>query len=76
MRSSKVHNAIITFCSYDHLGRVNFAPVFWDNLKEAKEFVSGLLKADPKERMTAAQALKHPWLKVEDVLDFFFSDLN
>lgn len=29
---------------------------------EAKDFITRLFLADPKERMTAQQALNHPWL--------------
>ncbi|CAM6005232.1 unnamed protein product [Sphagnum balticum] len=29
---------------------------------DAKDFVQRLLLADPKERMTATQALSHPWI--------------
>lgn len=30
----------------------------------AKDLVSALLQVDPKKRMTAEQALKHPWISV------------
>ncbi|KAG0206380.1 hypothetical protein BGX28_002143 [Mortierella sp. GBA30] len=41
-----------------------FAPIeYWQGVGEtAKEFVNGLLTVDPSRRMTAAQALEHPWL--------------
>ncbi|KAG9321968.1 hypothetical protein KVV02_002851, partial [Mortierella alpina] len=41
-----------------------FAPIeYWTGVSEtAKEFVNGLLTVDPSRRMTAAQALEHPWL--------------
>ncbi|PRQ47920.1 putative protein kinase CAMK-CDPK family [Rosa chinensis] len=36
----------------------------WPTLStEAKDFVKRLLNKDPRKRMTAAQALSHPWLK-------------
>lgn len=36
----------------------------WPSLStEAKDFVKRLLNKDPRKRMTAAQALSHPWLK-------------
>lgn len=36
----------------------------WPNLSpEAKDFVKRLLDKDPRKRMTAAQALCHPWIK-------------
>ncbi|KAK3275742.1 calcium-dependent protein kinase [Cymbomonas tetramitiformis] len=31
--------------------------------KSAKELVQALLKANPRERMTAAEALSHPWVR-------------
>ncbi len=43
---------------------VNWAPIFWGHLEQAKEFVSGLLTANPDDRMTAQEALRHPWLQV------------
>ncbi|KAF9391787.1 hypothetical protein CPB97_005424 [Podila verticillata] len=41
-----------------------FAPMeYWQGVSEtAKSFVNGLLTVDPSRRMTAAEALKHPWL--------------
>lgn len=30
---------------------------------EARDFITKLLKTDPKKRMTAEEALNHPWLK-------------
>jgi calcium-dependent protein kinase len=30
---------------------------------DARNFISNLLKTDPKKRMTAEEALNHPWLK-------------
>lgn len=43
-------------------------PVFdeapWPSLSsEAKDFVKRLLNKDPRKRMTAAQALSHPWIR-------------
>eukprot|EP01101_Sappina_pedata_P008701 TRINITY_DN487_c0_g1_i1.p1 TRINITY_DN487_c0_g1~~TRINITY_DN487_c0_g1_i1.p1 ORF type:complete len:942 (+),score=436.57 TRINITY_DN487_c0_g1_i1:21-2846(+) len=34
---------------------------------EAKDLVTNLLKKDPKERLTAAQCLQHPWFKLMKV---------
>ncbi|KAF9343929.1 hypothetical protein BGX26_005016 [Mortierella sp. AD094] len=41
-----------------------FGPIeYWQGVSEAaKSFITGLLTVDPSLRMTAAQALKHPWL--------------
>ncbi|CAL0312795.1 unnamed protein product [Lupinus luteus] len=42
----------------------NFDEPPWPSLSdEAKDFVKRLLKKDPQKRMTAAQALGHPWIK-------------
>ncbi|KAF9577460.1 hypothetical protein BGW38_007315, partial [Lunasporangiospora selenospora] len=42
-----------------------FAPVeYWQGVSEsAKSFIDGLLTVDPKLRMTAVEALQHPWLQ-------------
>lgn len=35
----------------------------WTNItSEGKELISKLLVKDPKKRMTAEQAIKHPWI--------------
>ncbi|KAK0606232.1 hypothetical protein LWI29_035463 [Acer saccharum] len=39
----------------------------WPSLSsEARDFVKRLLNKDPRRRLTAAQALSHPWLKNSD----------
>lgn len=44
--------------------RYNFKAPGWYNVsKEAKSFVSSLLVYDPKKRLSAEEAVKHPWLK-------------
>mmetsp|Transcript_41034 Transcript_41034/g.102035 ORF Transcript_41034/g.102035 Transcript_41034/m.102035 type:complete len:352 (-) Transcript_41034:666-1721(-) len=44
-------------------GTYKFLTPYWDPIsQEAKDFVAKLLVVDPKKRMTAADALKHPWL--------------
>jgi calcium/calmodulin-dependent protein kinase I len=41
----------------------DFPHEYWHSIsKEAKDFVSKLLVAEPSERMTSQDALKHPWL--------------
>ncbi|XP_076325746.1 serine/threonine-protein kinase H1 homolog [Tachypleus tridentatus] len=38
----------------------------WEEVSnEAKIFVQALLQCDPQQRMSAAQALKHPWIMEE-----------
>ncbi|XP_074281601.1 CDPK-related kinase 4-like [Silene latifolia] len=44
----------------------NFDDTPWPNISaEAKDFVKRLLNKDHRKRMTAAQALAHPWLREE-----------
>ncbi|WMV17172.1 hypothetical protein MTR67_010557 [Solanum verrucosum] len=52
----------------------------WPTLSsEAKDFVKRLLNKDPRKRMTAAQALGHPWIKnshnIEVALDILIFKL-
>lgn len=42
----------------------SFDEIPWPSLSsEAKDFVKCLLNKDPRKRMTAAQALSHPWIR-------------
>ncbi|XP_050232722.1 CDPK-related kinase 5-like isoform X1 [Mercurialis annua] len=42
----------------------NFEEAPWPSLSpEAKDFVKRLLNKDPRKRMSAAQALSHPWIR-------------
>lgn len=44
-------------------GQVSFPQQFWQHISlEAKDFIMSLLQVDPETRLSAAQALKHPWL--------------
>jgi len=44
-------------------GKFSFPDPYWTKVSaSAKELVSLLLKVDPKERITAEDALKHPWI--------------
>lgn len=44
-------------------GKVTFHDRFWKHVSEpAKDFIRKLLVVDPKQRLTAAQALQHPWI--------------
>jgi len=46
-------------------GRISFPSPSWANITdEAIDFISKLLKVSPSERMTAVQALDHPWFKL------------
>ncbi|KAJ1751328.1 Calmodulin-dependent protein kinase cmk2 [Coemansia sp. RSA 2523] len=45
---------------------VEFVERFWWGISEyAKDFIRRCLRANPNERMTAEQALQHPWLSGE-----------
>ena len=44
------------------------APVWKEISEPAKDLVAKLLVVDPKKRLTAQQALQHPWLATPDVL--------
>ena len=44
-------------------GDFNFGSRSWSNVsREAKQFISNLLRTDPTVRMTCKDALSHPWL--------------
>jgi len=43
--------------------RYEFPEEYWGHIsEEAKDFVSRLLLVNPHQRLTASQALQHPWL--------------
>ena len=47
------------------MGRYEFHEAYWKGIsKEGRELVSKLLVVDPRERLTASQAIKSSWLKV------------
>eukprot|EP00906_Rhabdomonas_costata_P027573 RCo039131 len=49
-------------CSGEFLFHAN---TVWDNISpEAKDFVKKLMNKNPKDRLSAAQALEHPWLGI------------
>lgn len=44
-------------------GKVTFHDRFWKHVSEpAKDFIRRLLVVDPRQRLTAQQALQHPWI--------------
>ncbi|KNC51281.1 CAMK protein kinase [Thecamonas trahens ATCC 50062] len=44
-------------------GKLAFPSPHWDAISpEARDLVAGLLRVDPAARLTASQALAHPWL--------------
>ncbi|KAJ8660352.1 hypothetical protein O0I10_003809 [Lichtheimia ornata] len=45
------------------LGLYDFPPQYWDGISdEAKDLIRGLLTVDPRKRLTAEAALRHPWM--------------
>ena len=49
------------------VGRYRMEGASWRGVSEpARDFVRGLLATGPKQRMSAAEALEHPWLTVGD----------
>jgi len=48
--------------SFIQKGEFDFPSPYWDNVStEAKDLISSLLIVTPDKRITAAQALNHPW---------------
>jgi calcium/calmodulin-dependent protein kinase I len=55
-------------------GKVTFHERFWKHVSEtARDFIRRLLVVDPKDRMSAAEALNHPWMKGSDGEDYDLS---
>lgn len=48
-------------------GQYSFPSPEWENVsKDAKDFISSLLVLEPTDRLSAKQALRHPWLIIDD----------
>lgn len=44
-------------------GRLDFHDMYWNKVSdEAKDFIKALVNVDPEKRLTAAEALNHPWI--------------
>jgi len=56
--------------------KIQFDDVYWKHIStEAKSFITALLTVNPKERLTARNALQHPWLSADHVgSDYHLSD--
>ncbi|KFK23371.1 hypothetical protein AALP_AAs49046U000400 [Arabis alpina] len=51
-------------------GEIDFESQPWPSISEsAKDLVRKMLTKDPKKRISAAQALEHPWIKGGDAPD-------
>jgi len=47
----------------------------WDHISEyGKDLIRKMLQLDPNDRITASQALEHPWIKVLKLNLFLFTD--
>ncbi|KAL8612917.1 hypothetical protein ACOMHN_034994 [Nucella lapillus] len=47
-------------------GQVDFPSPFWDHVSDtAKELILGMLEVDPQNRLSAVDALQHPWVAEE-----------
>ncbi|KAH9775286.1 calcium-dependent protein kinase 1 [Citrus sinensis] len=47
-------------------GHIDFSSDPWPNISSsAKDIVKKMLHADPKERLSAAEVLNHPWMRVD-----------
>ena len=47
-------------------GRPDFSHAVWQKWSPVgRSFVAGLLAKDPKKRLTAEGALKHPWMAMD-----------
>ncbi|KAJ3170671.1 hypothetical protein HDU88_008573 [Geranomyces variabilis] len=47
-------------------GKFNFRRPWWSSMSQASlELITGLLTVDPSKRMTAEQALQHPWMTLK-----------
>jgi len=45
-------------------GRYCFPEAFWKNVSQSgKDFISQLLQVNPQDRMSAEEALNHPWIQ-------------
>jgi calcium/calmodulin-dependent protein kinase I len=63
-RTAQIFEKILT-ANYE------FDPECWDEVSEnVKDFISHLLMLAPSDRMTAVQALDHPWLQ------YYFPSVN
>lgn len=50
--------------------RYHFNPRYWNSVSsEAKDFIKALLKANPEKRLTAKEALQHPWFTGKSATD-------
>ena len=51
-------------------------PQYQSLSENAKDLITKLLKFNPSERITASEALKHPWFNTEDIKNIDYLDEN
>ena len=57
--------------------RWNFHHKEWDKVSsDAKDLLSSLLIKDANKRVSAAEAIEHPWFKIDPELDDVEIDVN
>ena len=55
-------------------GDFDFPDPYWTKISEsAKDLITRCLKVDPRQRITASEALRHPWLSVSLSICYKFS---
>lgn len=60
-RTEELENAIKN-------GKYSFPEGFWKNVSESgKNFITCLLKVNPSERISAEEALHHPWIQAVNI---------
>ena len=51
-------------------GRYSFPDEYWAQIsQQAKDFIAKLLVTNPNKRITASEALTHPWLETQSKFD-------
>jgi len=65
-RSENLHDLIEECCS----SKVIFHERYWKDVSDdAKNFIDNLLQPRPEDRVTSAEALRHPWLSGQTATD-------
>lgn len=64
-------NSSVPFKLYQSIlnAEYEFGPEFEDVSEEAKDFISKCIRVKPNERLTAKNALRHPWIEQFDISD-------
>lgn len=63
------HNNRMKLFGLIRKGQYQFDPQYWAHVsEEAKDLIRGMLERDPGKRLTATQALQHPWVTQKDYI--------